>query len=318
MKLSTFKKRSDGRATLGGVVRDTYIDLHALSGGDLPADMIGFLLAGNEAMEQARALMREADAGLGESRAADLKNTEGDRYAYTEDEIALLSPVPQPGKIVHTSCNFDSHLAELTTWSDPEWASHNWQDFHFEHPTGFLEAPSSVVPSGAKVEIPVFTRQLDYEIEIAIVIGKEAYRVSTADAPGYVAGYMIFNDLSARDIQAREHSNKVILMGKSFKGSCPLGPYLVTPDELSDPHDLEMKLRVNGELRQDANTSQMHYKTAELVSWWSHMGLYPGDVITSGSPPGVIAGMKDPVWLQPGDVIEASIQELGTLTTYII
>jgi len=133
----------------------------------------------------------------------------------------------------------------------------------------------------------------------------------------YVAGYTIFNDLSARDIQAREHSNKVILMGKSFKGSCPLGPWLVTPDELSDPHNLEMKLLLNGDVRQDANTSQMHYKTAELVSWWSHMGLYPGDVITSGSPPGVIAGMKEPAWLKQGDKLDATIAELGTLTTYI-
>ena len=226
--------------------------------------------------------------------------------------------MPLPGKIVHTSCNFDSHLQELTTWNDPEWESHNWGEFHFEHPTGFLEAPSSVVPSGAGVEIPVFTRQLDYEIEIAIVIGKEAYKVGVEEAFDYVAGYTIFNDLSARDIQAREHSNKVILMGKSFKGSCPLGPWLVTLDELDDPHDLDMKLRVNGDLRQDANTGQMHYKTAELVSWWSHMGLYPGDVITSGSPPGVAAGMESPRWLQAGDTVDATIAKLGTLTTRIV
>ncbi len=317
MKLTTFRIKSNGEVTIGALVGESYIDLHSMSGGALPGDMIRFLASGDDAMNKARTLVKDAEETLRNSRVSELLGADGKRYAYAEEEIEQLSPVPQPGKIVHTSCNFDSHLAELTTWNDPEWASHNWQDFHFEHPTGFLEAPSSVVPNRATVEIPVFTRQLDYEIEIAIVIGKEAYRVSVADAPDYVAGYMIFNDLSARDIQAREHSNKVILMGKSFKGSCPLGPYLVTPDDLSDPHNLSMKLRVNGELRQDSNTSQMHYKTAELVSWWSHMGLYPGDVITSGSPPGVIAGMKDPVWLKPGDVIDASIDELGTLTTYI-
>jgi len=317
MKLTTFKIKSSGAITMGGFVKNTYIDLHSMSEGGLPPDMIGFLSAGEVAMSGARSLLQDAETRLGKTQAVELVTAGGERYAYAENEVEQLSPVPQPGKIVHTSCNFDSHLAELATWSDPEWTSHNWKDFHFEHPTGFLEAPSSVVPSGATVEIPVFTKQLDYEIEIAIVISKEAYRVSVADAPDYVAGYMIFNDLSARDIQAREHSNKVILMGKSFKGSCPLGPFLVTPDELSDPHKLDMKLRVNGELRQDANTSQMHYKTAELVSWWSHMGLYPGDVITSGSPPGVIAGMKDPVWLKPGDTIDASIDELGTLTTHV-
>ncbi len=302
MRLVSFIIKDSGKSTIGSVVDGGYLDLNTLSDGTLPSNMVEFLQEGDTAMQKARDLTVSADLSA----------------AYQEDQIELLAPVPLPGKFIHTSCNFDSHLAELTTWNDPEWESHNWKDFHFEHPTGFLEAPSSVVPNGASVEIPVFTKQLDYEIEIGIIISKEAYQVSPENAMDYVAGYTIFNDLSARDIQAREHSNKVILMGKSFKGSCPLGPWLVTPDELSDPHNLEMKLRVNGDVRQDANTSQMHYKTAELVSWWSHMGLYPGDVISSGSPPGVIAGMENPVWLKPGDVIDATVAELGTLTTNII
>ena len=222
MKLATFDINSSGKRTVGVYHNGVYVDLAVLSGGMLPSDMIEFLKAGETAMDQARSLLAGIGGGAG-------------GYIYTEDSITLQSPVPLPGKIVHTSCNFDSHLQELTTWNDPEWESHNWGDFHFEHPTGFLEAPSSVVPSGAGVEIPVFTRQLDYEIEIAIIIGKEAYKVGVEEAFDYVAGYTIFNDLSARDIQAREHSNKVILMGKSFKGSCPLGPWLVTPDELDDP-----------------------------------------------------------------------------------
>ncbi len=301
MKLASFIIKDSGKSTIGSVVDGGYLDLNTLSDGTLPSNMVEFLQEGDTAMQKARDLTASADLSA----------------AYQEDQIELLAPVPLPGKFIHTSCNFDSHLAELTTWNDPEWESHNWKDFHFEHPTGFLEAPSSVVPNGASVEIPVFTKQLDYEIEIGIIISKEAYQVSPENAMDYVAGYTIFNDLSARDIQAREHSNKVILMGKSFKGSCPLGPWLVTPDELSDPHNLEMKLRVNGDVRQDANTSQMHYKTAELVSWWSHMGLYPGDVISSGSPAGVIAGMENPVWLKPGDVIDAGVAELGTLMTSV-
>jgi acylpyruvate hydrolase len=110
----------------------------------------------------------------------------------------------------------------------------------------------------------------------------------------------------------------VILLGKSFDGSCPFGPHLVTPDELGNPHDLDMKLRVNGTVRQDANTAQMHYKTAELVAWWSNTTLEPGDIITSGSPPGVAAGMASPQWLKPGDLVEATIEKLGTLTTHIV
>jgi len=318
MRLATFKIRSGANTTIGACLDDNYVDLCELSGGALPDSMIEFLNRGDEAMNTARELLQRAAGELASTPAAELHSGSGARYVYAPDEIELLAPVPRPGKIIHTACNFDSHLAELTTWNDPEWESHNWKDFHFEHPTGFLQAPSSVCAQNSGVAVPRFTKQLDYEIEIAIVIGKEAFEVSSAGAMAYVAGYTIFNDLSARDIQAREHSNKVILMGKSFRNSCPLGPLLVTPDELSDPHNLDMKLTVNGELRQDSNTKMMHYKTAELVSWWSLMGLYPGDVITSGSPPGVIAGMKNPVWLKPGDVIDATVAELGTLTTRIV
>ena len=137
-------------------------------------------------------------------------------------------------------------------------------------------------------------------------------------AEDQVFGLCLLNDWSARDIQAREHSNKVIMLGKSFDGSCPFGPHLVTPDELSDPHQLPMTLRVNGEVRQDASTADMHYKTAELVSWWSNTTLEPGDIITSGSPPGVAAGMAVPDWLEPGDQVDATVAELGTLTTHIV
>ncbi len=307
MRLASFKPVGGDKPTTGVVVDGHYADLHALSGGELPDNMLAFLALGEAGMARARELRDR----LG-------KDLRGQPHVYPEGDIELLAPVPRPGKIMHTSCNFGAHLEELTTWQSPEWQSHNWGDFHFEHPTGFLEAPSSVSASGAEVAVPHFTKQLDFEIEIAIVIGKRAFRVSPEDAMDYVAGYTIFNDLSARDIQAREHSNKVILLGKSFDGSCPFGPHLVTPDELSDPHNLDMKLRVNGVVRQDANTGQMHYKTRELVSWWSNTTLEPGDIITSGSPPGVAAGMKTPEWLKPGDRVDATIAELGTLTTFIV
>ena len=306
MRLATFKTTTGSGPTMGVFVDGNYVDLHGLSNGALPDNMIGFLQMGGAGFVKARELL------------SGLNSSPDQAHVYAPDDIVLSAPVPRPGKIMHTSCNFDSHLEELTTWEDPEWQTHNWSDFHFEHPTGFLEAPSSVSACGASVAIPHFTRQLDFEIEIAIVIGKKAFRVSKDDAFDYVAGYTIFNDLSARDIQAREHSNMVILLGKSFDGSCPFGPHLVTVDELSDPHNLDMKLRVNGKVRQDSNTSYMHYKTAELVSWWSNTTLEPGDIITSGSPPGVAAGMKVPDWLKPGDQVDATIAELGTLTTHII
>ena len=308
MRLASITIKSSGKSTVGAFVNDVYIDLNATSDGALPDKMIDFLETGADGMARARDII----ASFGDGVSASQDNV------YGADDIVLQAPVPRPGKIMHTSCNFDEHLGELTTWQSPEWQSHDWGSFHFEHPTGFLEAPSSVVASGAKVAPPHFTKELDYEIEIGIVIGKKAFRVSAENAMDYVAGYTIFNDLSARDIQAREHSNKVILLGKSFDGSCPFGPHLVTPDELSDPHNLDMKLRVNGDVRQDSNTSMMHYKTAELVSWWSNTTLEPGDIITSGSPPGVAAGMAVPDWLEPGDLVEATVAELGTLTTHIV
>jgi 2-keto-4-pentenoate hydratase/2-oxohepta-3-ene-1,7-dioic acid hydratase in catechol pathway len=307
MKLATIKIENGTRTTIAAFIDDLYIDLHRITGGALPDRMIPFLELGPAGMQHAR----DALESVGKPRA-------GSAHVHRPADIELCAPVPRPGKIMHTSCNFDAHLQELTTWKEPEWQSHNWKDFHFVHPTGFLEAPSSVVASGARVAVPHFTQQLDYEIELGIVIGRRAFRVPVERALDYVAGFTIFNDLSARDIQAREHSNMVILLGKSFDGSCPFGPHLVTPDEISDPHQLDMKLRVNGEVRQDANTSQMHYKTAELVAWWSNTTLEPGDIITSGSPPGVAAGMPNPAWLKPGDRVDATIAQLGTLSVHIV
>lgn len=299
MKLASFIINDTGKATIGHARDDGYLDLHESSQGALPASMTAFLQQGAEAMETARAL---------EERESPL---------YSPDEVTLMAPVPRPGKIMHTSCNFSAHLEELTTWEAPEWRAHNWGDFHFEHPTGFLEAPSSVVPHGARVAIPHFTRQLDYEIEVGVIIGRPAFRVSPEEALDYVAGLTVFNDLSARDIQAREHANNVILLGKSFNGSCPFGPHMVTMDEVGDPNDLRMVLKLNGEERQVSSTANMVYKIADIVSWWSNTTLEPGDIITTGSPPGVIAGMRNAKYLAAGDRIDATVEKIGTLTVFI-
>ncbi|GAB1424394.1 fumarylacetoacetate hydrolase family protein [Thauera terpenica] len=305
MKLASFRVKSSGKSTIGVALDDgSYLDLNGATNGGLPSAMISFLEMGESAMSQARALAAKAAAGQSN--------------VVSEADVELQAPVPRPGKIMHTSCNFPGHLSELTTWKAPEWQAHNWGDFHFDHPTGFLEAPSSVVPTNASVTIPHFTKQLDYEIEIGIIIGRKAFRVSSEEALDYVAGLTIFNDLSARDIQAREHANKVILLGKSFDGSCPLGPHLVTLDEVGDVNDLGMQLTLNGEARQTSNSGHVHYKIAEMVSWWSNTTLEPGDVITSGSPPGVIAGSKSPVYLKNGDRIDCKVDKLGTLTTFIV
>jgi 2-keto-4-pentenoate hydratase/2-oxohepta-3-ene-1,7-dioic acid hydratase in catechol pathway len=302
MKLSTFIIKATGAKTVGVFRDERYLDVVALSDGAVPNSMLEVLNGGESALAQVQEVANGAD---------------GSAHSYAADEVELCAPV-RPGKIIHTSCNFDAHLSELTEWEATEWKEHGWDEFHFEHPTGFLEAPSCIVGSGVGIEIPRFTKQLDYEIEVGIVIGKTCKNVSVDEAMDCVVGLMIFNDVSARDIQAREHANNVILMGKSFDGSCPFGPWLVTLDELEDPNNLEMKMYLNGELRQDSNTNATHYNIAELVSWWSHMTLEPGDVITTGSPPGVISGMKEPVWMKSGDVMECKVEGLGNLVTPVL
>lgn len=317
MYLVTAEKNSESPQFVGAVLPNgKVLDLVAASrlanANSLEAahDMIAFLSMGDIGMSHARDLVDQFSRESSDSGK--------EIVVHDETDIRILAPVPRPGKILHTSCNFDQHLSELTQWKGEGWDEHDWGSFHFDHPTGFLQAPSAVIGTNADVIRPRFTQQLDYEIELAIIIGKKAKYVSVEDAPGYIAGYAIFNDVSARDIQAREHANNVILLGKSFDTSAPLGPYLVTPDELKDPQNLDMELRVNSEVRQKASTAQMHYKIFELVSWWSNITLEPGDVITSGSPAGVAAGMENPEFLDSGDIIDAKIEGLGTLSNRVV
>lgn len=301
MKLVSFENGPNARRSVGAVVNDGVLDVAGASNGALPSDMLALLALGEGGLDEVRTLMQSAS----------------EAHIFALKDVTLLAPVPRPGKIIHTSCNFGGHLKELTQWNAPEWQAHNWGNFHFDHPTGFLQAPSCVVGPDAPIVRPRFTRQLDYEIELGIVIGKRAKNVTPEQADKYIAGYTVFNDISARDIQSREHANKVILLGKSFDSSCPLGPWLVTRDEIPDPAVLRMELRVNGIVRQSANAGDMIYSPRDLVSWWSNMTLEPGDIITSGSPPGVIAGWENPVWLEKGDRIEAEIEGIGILRNMV-
>jgi acylpyruvate hydrolase len=328
MKLATCEMREGGqsRRFVAALTADgLYVDLAAASralgqgGAAVPTNMIELLEGGDAALASARRTLTTTEARLRAQGTEGVRGPAGERLAYRDHEVQLLAPVPRPGKILHTSCNFDQHLAEvITSWRAPEWQSLNVDTFHHEHPTGFLQAPSAIVGSGAKVIRPRFTRQLDYEIELAIIIGRRGRYITQEAAMDHVAGFAVFNDISARDMQSREHANRVILLGKSFDTSAPLGPYLVTKDELADPQSLAMELRVNGEVRQKASTAEMHYKIRDLVAWWSNITLEPGDVITSGSPPGVAAAMNPPKWLEPGDRIEATIEGLGTLVNEIV
>ncbi len=212
----------------------------------------------------------------------------------------IHAPVARPGKIVAIGLNYQDH-AEETGGTAPE------------KPIVFAKYPNTVVGHGEAIRIPPITEQVDYEAELAVVIGRPARNVSEGEALDYVFGYTNCNDVSSRDLQFSEGGQWT--RSKSIDTFCPLGPYLVTADEVPDPQDLSIRSVVNGEVMQDSTTSNMIFTVAELISFLSTgMTLMPGDVIATGTPAGV-GFVRDPkVFLKPGDEVTIEIEGLGTLT----
>ena len=224
------------------------------------------------------------------------------------DDVTILPPVRRPSKIICMAGNFEEHLKEGQGLDRP-------------FPISFLKAPTSLIGHRALIHYPHRVKLLDYEVELAAVVGKRCKDVSKSDALDYLAGFAIFNDISARDIQFSEMKRGFCNLGKNFDTFGPMGPLLVTPDQAGNPDDLEMELRVNGQTRQLASTKQMVFKTSELVEFFSSMTLEPGDIITSGTPAGVAIYRKpdkEPYLLKPGDVIDAKIANLGRLQNTVV
>ena len=265
----------------------------------LGRDMVDFLRRGANAFDAARKCLSHAAANP--SAAADAM--------LDPNQIRLMSPVPRPGALVSAGKNFSDHVAEMASKKGPS------------APVAFLKLPGTVIGPDDDIPHPPEVKNLDYEVELAIIIGKPCVDVSQDEALDYVAGYAAFNDISARDIIRGENKTGIHLMGKSFPGFAPMGPYLVTADEIPDPQNLKLKLSVNGEIRQDSNLSYMIFKIREMIAYWSQMGLNPGDVLTTGTPRGVAAGRKPdqpPWWLKPGDVVEAEVESVGRLRNRIV
>ncbi|HEX4921483.1 MAG TPA: fumarylacetoacetate hydrolase family protein, partial [Candidatus Bathyarchaeia archaeon] len=188
-------------------------------------------------------------------------------------------------------------------------------------PISFLKSPTALAGHRASVVYPPRVKLLDYEVELATVIGKKCKDVSKKNALDYVAGFSIFNDISARDIQFAEMKRGFCNLGKNFATFAPMGPFLVTPDQAGNPDSLGMELRVNGDTRQLSSTKNMVFKVRELVEFFSSMTLEPGDIITSGTPSGVAIYRKPdnaPYLLKPGDRIESKIETLGKLQNRIV
>jgi 2-keto-4-pentenoate hydratase/2-oxohepta-3-ene-1,7-dioic acid hydratase in catechol pathway len=231
------------------------------------------------------------------AEAGERANAEG----LSLDEVELLPPVTDPEKIICIGLNYRSHAEEAGI--EPP-----------DQPTFFAKFQNALVPSGALVAIP--SPKTDFEAEVAFVVGRRARDVQVRDALDYVAGYALFNDLSARD---RQFATPQWMPGKVFDGSGPCGPALVTPDEAGPYDAIEIELRLNGEVMQSASTSDLIFSVPELLAHLSTlMTLAPGDVVSTGTPAGVGSVRTPRVWLQPGDEIVISSPTLGELRTTVV
>jgi 2,4-didehydro-3-deoxy-L-rhamnonate hydrolase len=216
--------------------------------------------------------------------------------------LRLEAPIPRPGKVICVGLNYRDH-AEETGQAIPE------------EPVLFAKFANSVVGPGATIDVPAFVEQPDFEAELGVVIGRTAAGVDPSDALDHVAGYTCCNDVSARDLQFRSSQ---WLLGKAIDGFLPVGPWLVTADEVGDPQTLGIRCLVNGEVVQDSSTKQMVSGVAELVAFISRtITLEPGDLIATGTPPGVGMARTPPRWLRDGDAVTVEIERVGALTNTV-
>jgi acylpyruvate hydrolase len=304
MKLITFSREGITQR-VGAIVNHEVIDLHVaykslltsegkiragqIADAFVPADMTGFLQGGNESVELAKKAIQYA---------LENKTDNGYRLVYDLNEVKVEAPVPAPGKMICVGHNYREHILEMGRELPP-------------YPVVFAKFANTVVGPQDDIPFHPISEQLDYEAEFTFVIGKRARNVSQEDALDYVAGYTIVNDVTYRDIQRRTIE---WLQGKTVDGSAPMGPYLVTSDELQDPSGLEVVLTVNGEERQRSNTANLVFSVQYLVEFLSGlMTLEPGDVLLTGTPGGVGVARNPQVFLKDGDVVNIEIDKIGSL-----
>ncbi|MEA5363159.1 fumarylacetoacetate hydrolase family protein [Amycolatopsis sp., V23-08] len=233
----------------------------------------------------------------------------GRRYPLAD--VRLRAPIV-PKKFFHTAGNFREHHEDLVrvNWSHPV----NKGIVFFQNVDAIIGPEEPIVyPSH-------LTSELDYELELAIVLGKPGKFFSAEQAAEHIGGYLVFNDITARDIQRREMQSGVFSFSKAIETFCPIGPYIVTADEIEDPHNLDMELRVNGDVRQKSNTGRMSVSIPQLIAYHSPQTYSAGDLITTGTVAGVAASTEDPFanYLKPGDVVEAEIEGIGVLRNPVV
>ena len=225
-------------------------------------------------------------------------NFEKISFEHDLSEFELLAPLPNPQKIMCLAFNYLDHAKEqnLTPPSDP---------------VIVMKPRTALCGSGADIMCPNFVKELDYEVELAVILGKECKNISEENAYDAIFGYMILNDISARDIQFKDGQ---FTRAKSFDTFAPCGPWITTKDEMDDPHNLRLLTKINGDTRQDSSTKNMHLKIPQIISRLSKvMTLEPGDIISTGTPEGVALGNPDFSFLKDGDLIEMEVEGLGAI-----
>jgi 2-keto-4-pentenoate hydratase/2-oxohepta-3-ene-1,7-dioic acid hydratase in catechol pathway len=298
MKFAMFSPGSEGAPRLGLVRGDLMVDLATAAGtdwADPPATLPALIQAGADAWQRA-------------ARAAALA---GDRQTYPLSSIRWHAPIPRPAKNVFClGLNYAAHAKESSQARGREMKIPTV-------PVIFTKAPTAV--SGPFDDVPVdrgATQQVDWEVELGVVIGRSGRNIARADALSHVFGYTVINDLSARDLQ-QQHLQW--FKGKSLDGFCPMGPVVITADEFGDPQNKRLQLRVNGETKQDGNTADMIFPVDVIIEWLSKgLTLEAGDVIATGTPEGVGMGRTPQEFLVNGDVLETEVEGIGVLRNKIV
>ncbi|KAI1900899.1 hypothetical protein AGOR_G00054590 [Albula goreensis] len=289
MRLVQFCRRGDDGAIRVGVELEAgkgVVDLKDFD-SSLPNTMREFLQTGEKAIERAQRALSSGQCVIPQS------------------EVRLLPPVTAPEKVVCVGMNYRDHCLEQNAPIPKE-------------PIIFSKFPSAITGPYDDITMPDESKEVDWEVELAFVIGKKGKHIKEEEALSYVAGFTVANDVSARDWQMRRNG-KQWLLGKTFDSFCPLGPALVTTAAIKDPHNLGIRCRVNGETVQNSSTSQMIFRTEKLVAWVSQfVTLCPGDIFLTGTPPGVGVFRNPPVFLKKGDVVECEIDEIGVIRNAVV
>ena len=299
MKLLTYQTQNS-EARLGFIHNNKVIDMENFGNimqFPLPSTMLGLIDMGDIVIPEINALMINCDPN-------DLLG-----ISFTMDEITILAPIPTPRKnIIGIGLNFTEHVAESARTLDTS------KELP-QKPIIFSKPPTAVTATNTNILLnPKLTQQLDWEVELAVVIGKKGKYVAKEDALDYVFGYTVINDISARD--CRRAGQWIVSKGQDT--FAPMGPILVTKDEIPNPHDLNLSLKVNGVEKQNANTKFMLFNINELIEDLSIVfTLEPGDIIATGTPSGVGAGRDPQEWLWDGDVVEATVEKIGTIVNTV-